>query len=270
MTPDPYSLSFEPLFLALAVLAAITYWRVARSAPVGWWRPVLFASGLLTIVVALNSPLETLAANYLLLVHLLQNVMIADWAPPLLILGLTPAMRGAIARWGGRPFAVLTNPRLALPIWIVGWYAVHLAAFYDTALRNPWLLSVEHLILIAIGLVFWWPVISDVPNKVSTPMRIGYLGAGFVLSAFLGLAFTFSGSSFYDSYASAPRLWGLGAVEDQNLGGVLMTAEQGLVFLAAITWQLLRLLDEEEAREERQRASDLELLRELDERKPRA
>ena len=94
--------------------------------------------------------------------------------------------------------------------------------------------------------------------------------SGSCVSVFLGLAFTFSGSSFYDYYAGAPRLWGLGVVEDQNLGGVLMTAEQALVFLAAITWQLLRLLREEDAREQRQRESDAEVLRKLDERRRRA
>ena len=89
-------------------------------------------------------------------------------------------------------------------------------------------------------------------------------------SAFLGLALTFAGSAFYDYYEGAPRLWGLSPVEDQNLGGVLMTAEQSIVFLAAITWQLLRLLREEDAREQRQRETDAELLRELDKRRRRA
>ena len=55
---------------------------------------------------------------------------------------------------------------MALPIWLVGWYGIHLAAFYDTVLRNAWLLNVGHAILIAIGLVFWWPVICDVPRRV--------------------------------------------------------------------------------------------------------
>ena len=57
--------------------------------------------GLALVAGALNSPLETIAAQYLLLAHLLQNVMISDWAPPLLIIGLTPAMRVALARRGG-------------------------------------------------------------------------------------------------------------------------------------------------------------------------
>ena len=64
---------------------------------------VLFAFGIALVAVPLNSPLETIAVHYLLVIHLLQNVMIADWAPPLLILGLTPAMRARVARAGGRP-----------------------------------------------------------------------------------------------------------------------------------------------------------------------
>jgi cytochrome c oxidase assembly factor CtaG len=253
--PDPYSFTFEPLFLALAVVAAAIYARAARAAPPPRWRIVLFGLGVALVALALNSPLETLAANYLLLVHLLQNVMIADWAPPLLILGLAPPMRAAIARRGGRALAALTRPRVALPVWLVGWYVIHLAGVYDAALRNEWLLNVEHLLLVALGLVFWWPVLSDYPHAVSTPLRIGYLGAGFVGSIFLGLALTFGGSAFYDTYEAAPRLWGLSPVEDQNLAGVLMTGEQAIVFLAAVTYLLVRLLKEEEAKE-----------RELDER----
>lgn len=247
--PDPYSPSFEPLFLALAAVAGALYWRAARRERVCRWRPAAFAAGLILIAGSLNSPLETIAAHYLVLVHLLQNVIIADWAPPLLLLGLTPSMRAALARRGGRPLARLVRPKVALPVWLVGWYVIHLAAIYDTALRNPWLLNLEHAALVAIGLVFWWPVISDAPRAISTPLRIGYLFAGFVGSVFLGLALTFSGSAFYDAYGEAPRLWGLSPVEDQNLGGVLMTAEQALIFLGAIAFFVLRLLREEQEKE---------------------
>ena len=91
-SPSASSFTFEPLFLALAVAAAILYWRAARRERPPRWRVATFALGLLLVAGALNSPLETIAAHYLLLIHLLQNVMISDWAPPLLILGLTPRM----------------------------------------------------------------------------------------------------------------------------------------------------------------------------------
>ncbi len=249
MIPSPTSFTLEPLFLALAAVAAVLYWRAARRERVSGWRIGSFGLGLFLVAASVNSPLETVAVDYLLLMHLLQNVALADWAAPLLVLGLTPAMRAAIASRGGRPLAAVTRPRVALPVWLAGWYLIHLAAFYDTALRNPWLLNVEHAILIAIGLLFWWPVISDFPHAVSTAIRIGYLGAAFVASSFLGLAFTFSNTVFYGYYESVPRLWGLSPLEDQNLGGVLMTGEQAVVFLAALTALVLRLLREEEEKE---------------------
>jgi putative membrane protein len=243
VSPTPSSFTFEPLFLALAALAAVLYFRAARVERPPLWRIVLFSAGLLLIAGALNSPLETIAANYLLLFHLLQNVMIADWAPPLLILGLTPAMRASVARAGGKPFAVLTRPRIALP---VGWYAIHLALFYDFALENAWILNVEHLLLIALGFVFWWPVLADEPVDIGAPIKIGYLGAAFVGATFLGLGLTFASTPFYDFYADAPRLWGMSAVRDQNFGGILMNVEQALVFLAAILYFVVKLIPEEE------------------------
>ncbi len=246
MRPEPYAWSFEPLLLAFAALAALLYWRAARRERPPARRIAAFSVGLALVTGALNSPLETIAANYLLLVHLLQNVMIADWAPPLLILGLTPAMRAALAARGGRAFAFITQPKIALPLWLVGWYGIHLAAFYDTALENPWLLNLEHVALVTIGLVFWWPVISDVPHAVGTGLRIAYLAAAFVLSGFLGLVLTFSSEPFYGFYEQAPRLWGLSAAKDQNLGGILMSVEQSLVFLAAIAVLVWKLVPEEE------------------------
>jgi cytochrome c oxidase assembly factor CtaG len=243
--PPASSFSFEPLFLALTAVAAVLYWAAARRDPPGR-RAFLFALGLLLIVGALNSPLETIAVNYLLLIHLLQNVMIADWAPPLILLGLTPAMRRAIARRGGPAFAWITRPKIALPAWLVAWYGIHLAVFYDFALRNPWALNIEHALLVAVGLLFWWPVLAGEPHDVSVPVKIGYLGAAFVGSVFLGLGLTFSETPFYDFYAEAPRLWGLSPSQDQNFGGILMNVEQAAVFLAAILYYVVRLMPEEE------------------------
>jgi cytochrome c oxidase assembly factor CtaG len=255
----PGAPSFEPLFLALAVVAAALYVRAWRGERPDRGRAWLFGGGLLLIAVSLNSPLETLATHYLLLVHLLQNVIVSDWAPLLIVLGLTPTMRARVTERLGRPFATLTRLRVALPIWLVGWYVIHLGALYDAALRHPWLLNVEHLVLVAIGLLFWWPLISDTPHAPSVPARLAYLGAGFFTSAFLGLGLTFGGSVFYGYYETVPRIWGLSPLEDQNLAGVLMTAEQSIVFLAAIGYFLVRLLNEEEQRERLRQAEQLGL-----------
>jgi cytochrome c oxidase assembly factor CtaG len=236
------ALSFEPLFLGLAVAAGVLYWRAAREDPPAIWRVVAFASGLFLIAAALNSPLETIAAQYLLLIHLLQNGLIADLAPLLVLLGLTPRLREEI---GGRGLNRLRT-RWILPIWLGAWYLTHIAPFYNWALRTGWGLNIEHAILIVAGLLFWWPIVS---GRLSPPAGLAYLIVAFIGSSFLGLAYIFSSSPFYAFYENSPRLWGLSPIRDQNLGGILMNGEQTLVFLIAIGWFVLRLLDEEHARE---------------------
>jgi cytochrome c oxidase assembly factor CtaG len=247
--PTPWAFSWEPLFLVLAVVAALAYIRAARRERPSNPRAFAFALGLALIVAALCTPLETIARRYLLLFHLLGNVMIADWAPPLLIIGLTPSMRSSLARLGGRALARVSRPWIALPAWLAVWYLVHLPGFYDYALRHTWALNLEHGLLLAAGLVFWWPLLGDASTALTTPIALAYLGVAFVSSAFLGLAFIFSSTAFYDFYKHAPRLWGLSAAKDQNLGGILMNSEQTVVFLSALAYFLLRLLNEEEGAE---------------------
>ena len=241
MTTHATAFGLEPLFLVLAAAAALLYARGARNDRPSRWRLVSFASGLFLIAASLNSPLETIASKYLLLIHLLQNGLIADLAPLLLMLGLTPRMRDALTHRGLGHL----RSRWILPIWLAAWYLTHLAPFYDWALRTGWGLNIEHAILIAAGLLFWWPIVS---GRLSPPAGLGYLVAAFIASSFLGLAYIFSSRPFYSFYEHAPRLWGLSAVRDQNLGGILMNGEQTLVFLLAIGWFVLRLLDEEHAR----------------------
>lgn len=83
MTGSPYRFGFEPLFVVLGLVALVIYVRALRHAPdderPGTGRIAVFVTGVLLVVVPLNSPIETLAAHYLLLMHLLQNALIADW-----------------------------------------------------------------------------------------------------------------------------------------------------------------------------------------------
>jgi len=230
--------SFEPAFLVLAAAATAAYVWAARNDRPERWKVLCFGGGLFLVAASLNSPLETIAAHRLLLVHLLQNALIADIAPLLVLLGLTPAMRDALNRRGAR----YIRARYALPAWLIAWYGTHLAGFYNWALESGWALNIEHGVLMLAGLLFWWPIVS---GRLSAPGALAYLGAGFVGSSFLGLAFIFSSRPFYSFYVDAPRLWGFSPARDQNLGGILMNAEQTLVFLIAIGWYVWRLLEEE-------------------------
>src|SRR6185436_20519359 len=118
---DPWQPSLDPEWAIAVVVFAVDYAVVARSyrrrgVPVQAARCALFAAGLVLIAVALLSPIEHLALTSMLSFHLLQNVMIADWAPPLLLLGLTAPMIAVL----GRPRAVrwAVRPQVALPVWL--------------------------------------------------------------------------------------------------------------------------------------------------------
>jgi putative membrane protein len=236
---SPTDFSWEPAYIVLAALAAVAYARGDRPSR---WRVASFAAGLFLVAAPLNSPMETIAATRLLLIHLVQNALIADIAPILVLLGLTPAM----TRWLERHGAARIRARWAIVAWLAAWYGTHLAVFYNWALDNGWALNIEHALLIAGGFLFWWPIVS---GRLPAPAAIAYLGAGFVASSFLGLAFIFSSHPFYSFYEHAPRLWGFSAIRDQNLGGIAMNGEQTLVFLAAIGYYVSRLLSEESLQE---------------------
>ena len=241
--PPADSFTFEPLFIALTVVAAVLYVRHVRTAGAG--RRLLFGLGLACIVIPLNSPLETIAVHYLLLAHLAQNAISADIAPPLLILGLTAQAREALERVGGRLLQGLTSHPIAMALWLASWYGIHLGVVYDFMLRHPLLLNLEHGILIGAGLIFWWPVLSGTSRSLAAPAGLLYLFIAFATSMFLGFALTFL-PSFYEYYQHTPRLWGLTPDSDQNIGGALMTGEQSAVFVAGLCWIFFRLLDEDQ------------------------
>lgn len=234
---SPTDFSWEPFYLAVAAVLVAAY---VRARPTGRWRVASFATGVFLMAAPLNSPMETIAAKRLLLIHLIQNALIADIAPILILLGLTPAMKQWIEGHGG----VRVRARWAIVAWLVAWYGTHLAGFYDWALREGWALNIEHGLLIAGGFLFWWPIVS---GRLPAPLALAYLGAGFVASSFLGLAFIFSSHPFYSFYEHAPRLWGFSPARDQNLGGIAMNGEQTLVFLLAIGYYVSQLLKEEDA-----------------------
>src|SRR4029077_7657104 len=96
-------------------------------------RAASFGGALALLAIAFWSPIHHLGLHYLLSAHLFQNVILAEWAPLLAVLGISPAMATAAARL--RAWRLLTHPLVALPIWLADYYVWHLPAVYDAALR---------------------------------------------------------------------------------------------------------------------------------------
>ena len=242
MTPGAWSWNGEALVpVALAALYLVAT-RGTRDVP----RSAAFLAGCALLVAALVTPLDTLARTYLVWAHLLQNVVLAEWAPLLLVLGVPPALAARLSRPG--PLRLLTQPFVALPLWVATYVLWHVPALYDAALRRPdTLLAVEHLTYVIVGVLFWWCVWQDAPHRLSSGARAGYVVAAFVLSAPLGLVLALVPRAIYGFYGGAPeRVWGLSRLEDQQLGGMTLAAEQSVVFFAVFAYWFLRFLGEQE------------------------
>jgi len=245
---DPYAWSLSDETLVVVAALAGGYAVARRLEPRARGRRAAFAAGLVLVAVVFTTPLESLSLHYLLTAHLLQNVVLAEWAPALVVLGLPKAVASWVAR--ARAVRVLTQPLVALPIWLSTYFAWHLPWLYDAALRRPdSLLHLEHLCYFLAGALLWWPVLQAEPHRLRSGAKAAYVFAAFVLASPLGLLLALLPNPVYSFYKAAPGLWGLSHLADQQIAGVTMTAEQAVVFFAVFVTYLGRHLREEESGE---------------------
>jgi putative membrane protein len=242
----PWQPVFDPEWALGLIIIGIDYLLVCgrlrkRGEPVPAWRIAAFAAGLLLIGVALFSPIEHLALTSMLSFHLLQNVILGEWAPPLLLLGLSAAMIATVRsqRW----IAPLVEPRVAIAIWIATWYVTHIPIVYDYSLRHTAALGIEHLAFLISGLLFWWPEI--VPGVLSSVGKVVYLGVAFLAISPLDLVIYLAFHPLYDFYLHTPKLGGISALADQQIAGAAMAAEANTLIAAVMIVNLLHALAEE-------------------------
>ena len=208
---------------------------------------VSFVSGLLAIVLALDSPVDAFGA-LLLEAHMIQHLLLIAVAPPLLLLGqpVLPLMHG-LPRWifkdalgpflasrelkqVGRAMIHPVVTWLALSSAIVVW---HFPRLYELALRSPGWHQAEHACFFWSAVLFWWPVIDVWPSHSVWPRgaMIPYLLLAGMVNMGLSAILSFSNHVLYASYAFAPRLWGISALEDQAAAGGIMWVPGSIAML---------------------------------------
>jgi cytochrome c oxidase assembly factor CtaG len=263
--------SWEPTVVVGLAAAAAAYalaWRrglLSDSDDVSAWfgsprlRPWLFGAGLMVGFIALLSPIDTGGDEFLFSIHMVQHLLLMMVAPPLCLLGVV-GMRSPFTGPPGplrRAFAIAVHPWVAMLIFSAVLLVWHIPALYDATLTTEPIHVFEHLSFIAVGVVFWWPVIdplrgADRKRWVGTFAKIAVLVASGVPPTVLGLIFTIAPHPFYDFYARAPRLWGLSPVVDQQLAGVIMFGAGNLIYFVAVVLVFWRVFsdparDEEDA-----------------------
>ena len=211
------------------------------------WRIACYAGSMALLAVAFWTPLHHLGLHYLLTAHVLGNVILAEWAPLLAVLGLSRPMAAAFARFRG--WRILVHPAVALPVWLADYFVWHVPAIYDTALESQfWLVHVEHACYFGTGLLVWWPLVQDAPRRLASGFRAAYAFAAFLLASPLGLLFALLPKAIYPFYVHArPRIWGLSPLADQEIAGVTMASEQAVVLFVVFLYWFRRFLAEEGA-----------------------
>jgi cytochrome c oxidase assembly factor CtaG len=197
-----------------------------------------FGLGLVTLWVALETPLDTVSDHYLDSIHMLQHVLIGFVAPPLMLLGLSSDMAGRLTRVPG--VRAITEPVPAQVIAgavMLGW---HVPALYDATLNSESLHVVEHLMFIGGGLVMYWPMLQATSAhsrwQLSPPGKLLYMLVATLPQDAVALVLLFSRMPFYEYYTHAPRLeQAITPLIDQTLAGaVLMVMGKATLSVAAL------------------------------------
>jgi putative membrane protein len=261
----------DPAVLAPLALLAFVYIRRFREARAeaggrgaGPLQALAFAGAMVALLIALVSPIDGLGEDYLFSFHMLQHVLLGDVAPLLLLLSLSRVIMRPLTRRLMRveralgPFA---HPLTGIGLWLFLMYLWHIPAMYDAALNHPLIHVLEHFCFFAAGIAVWWPLIQPVPmrHRLTGLQPLAYIGAAKVGLAVLGVYLTWSTSVFYPYYETVPRIWGLSAIQDQNMGGAIMMVEQSITFVTVLAWVFVRMLSSSEAEERRrERLEDAE------------
>ena len=199
-----------------------------------------FFAGLVVLLGSLTGPLHDLSDYYLFSAHMIQHLLLVFAMPPLLLHGVPGWMllplvpRGRRLDWLRR----LTRPSgafFAFNTVLVLW---HLPPMYDLAMQAHPVHVVQHLMIMAVSVLLWWPLLSPLPDlpRAPYPVQMLYLFVVGLPMVVVSIFITMADGLLYPYYAAAPRVWSwLTPREDQHVGGLIMWIPGGLVFLVALS-----------------------------------
>ncbi len=243
------------------------------------WRAASFYAGLVTIVIALLGPIDSLSET-LFWVHMVQHVLLMTVAAPLIVLGApwmsvwrplpldwrrtvarslvrSPALAlvRAAGRALGRPLGAWIAFNLNLALW-------HIPAVYDLTLQNTVVHILEHISFLLFGILLWAQVIESPPLRVRLTSSGGayYMAGTLIVGSLLSAVLVFAQTPLYPIYAHlADRPGGISALTDQRLAGMVMLVLGSLsmvVYVFASLWRRPgQAQDSEDARRRRATAS---------------
>jgi len=270
MSPN-LSWTFSPGVLASAAIVAGVYlrrWRRVRfgrsprrtaEAPV--WRLCCFMASVLLAMVALISPLDSLA-DQLFFAHMGQHMLLLDMVPILAILGLTKVILRPVTRAVAdleRRAGPLAHPAFAVLLYVAVIWVWHVPAAYDLAVTHPLVHVLEHTSFLLAGSLYWWHLISPIRARVRLQGMgpVVYMASTKLFVGALGMGLAFAPAALYPYYAHHARVWGISAIDDQSIAGLIMAVEQSVVMGVALVVLFVRALAESERAQQRRERYEL-------------
>jgi putative membrane protein len=216
------------------------------------WRLAAFAGGLAAVGGALLSPLDRWGAE-LFSLHMIQHEVLMLIAAPLLVLGrplplflwaFAESWRPYVARFTRRSavqgaWAALLSPPVAWVLHALSLWVWHVPRYFDAVLRSTALHELQHLTFLGAALAFW-AAVMETRRPAQQGAAIVYLFTTTVHTSVLGALITFAARPWYAAYLQIPRSWGLTALEDQQLGGLIMWVPGSLVYVGIALALLVR------------------------------
>ena len=228
--------------------------------PPGFGRLALFAGSMLTVLIALVSPIDAMSDD-VMVIHMVQHVLLLDVVPILFILSLTKGLLRPVTRRLTRieeRSGFIGHPVFAVFLYIGMMGLWHVPKMYDLALAHNEIHVLEHICFLAAGSLYWWHLLSPIRARMALDGMgpIVYMAVTKFFVGVLGIILTFSTHALYPWYQDHIHYWGLSARVDQNLAGVVMALEQSILMGTALVYIVMRMLGDSEKEAQRQERYD--------------
>jgi putative membrane protein len=265
-----YEWHLHPDVIALCVGLLIAYWYAVTV-----WRTHLpdagrvkrrqigyFVAGVGVIYIAGGSPIHDVSENWLLSVHMTQHLLFSLVAPPLLLAGVpTWLWEALLLRRLVLPVArVVLHPLVTIAFFNSVLVLTHLPEAMNFTLNHHWFHFFIHAVIVSSSLMMWFPIVTNVPGlpRLTYPFQMAYLFVQSLIPSVVGSFITFSRTPVYSFYENAPRLWGLSAVEDQQIGAFVMKVVGSLIIWGFIGVAFFKWYAREEAESKGLALADVE------------
>jgi cytochrome c oxidase assembly factor CtaG len=242
----------EPWVVLLMLTALLLYgtgyirlnMRSRRARRHRFARLAAFLCGWFALVAALNSPLDALSAA-LFSAHMVQHELLMIVAAPMLVISrplavwmwafpasIRDALGSAVrSQWIRVPWRWLTKPTVAWVLHAAALWGWHAPIFFQAALEDSGIHTLQHASFFASALLFWWTVFGDTARRDDGAHAMLSLFTTMVHTGALGALLTLAPALWYPDYVESSSALGFDPLHDQQLGGLVMWVPAGLAYL---------------------------------------